>query len=145
MADTYAVVVARVERNPETAERKVVCYPDGAQLLYRAGPTLIRWVFQNVPAEIDDARVEFFGSQPMDKYQRPATKPVLGKQALGDHRTKLEVSTSGSHLRDLVTIANNQEEGYFFYKVVLMRGGVDVISSDPGGGNSPETPLPWPP
>lgn len=144
MAERYAVVVARVEKVPGSEKLTVVCYPDGAQLFYNSGPSLIRWVFQNVPADIDNARIEFLGSQPMAKYPKPTTRPVLAKGALGDRQTELE-SSSGSHLPDLVTTANNKQQGYFFYKVVLSRKGEIVIESDPGGANDPVTPTPWPP
>lgn len=141
MADRYAVVVARVEGSEK---QKVVCYPDGAQLMFNTGPTLIRWVFQNVPADIDKAEVVFFDEQPLGKYPSPTTKPVLKRGALGNRTEELE-SSSGSHLPDLVTTANSKQEGYFFYKVVLSRKGVVAIESDPGGSNDPDSQLPWPP
>lgn len=145
MADRYAVVVARVEKVPGTEKLKVVCYPDGAQLFFKSGPTLIRWVFQNVPAEVDKAQIQFFDAQPLGKYSKPTSVNVLRSGALGTSQTKLDSSTSGSHLLDLVTTANSKVEGYFFYKVVLSGQGGLVIESDPGGGNTPENPLPWPP
>lgn len=140
MPEKYAVVVVRVEPGLRPGDLIAKCYPDGAQLFYASGPSLVRWVFQNVPAEIDKAEISFFATQPTDKYKNPATKPVLGKDALGLKVGELE-SSSGSHLPDLVTTANNKQDGYFFYQVLLTRQGALVVQTDPGGTNDPN----WPP
>jgi hypothetical protein len=146
MTERYAVVVARVETDPKTKERVVKCYPDGAQLFYTSGPRLVRWVFQNVPDGFDKAEIQFFATQPLAKYPDQTTKPILPVGSLGTTPGQMD-SSSGSALPDLITTANNNQEGYFFYKVVLSGKGVDSIVSDPGGGNSgdPQNPLPWPP
>jgi len=131
---TYAIV------NVSMRDGKLTCTPDWVHLYWKNGPADIRWVFDGAPPSAVGAVVQFLEAVPA-KYPTPPSVPG-GFRPRGVHRGFGSAPASaGSPLPDLVTSANTEEAGYFYYDVQLVDGDGNVLAqADPGGDNQPTGP-----
>jgi len=110
-------------------DKTVDCKPDPAQCYWKTGPDCIRWVFPNPPKEVKRVVIEW--QDPGPPYRSGRMFEGLGAEA----------SSEGSHLPDLLTFKNTQEQGKFKYAVVCLDADdVVVAEKDPTGANDEQPP-----
>lgn len=127
--DHVKVMVTFVDGEPE-------CEPDWVQLCWETGPDTIKWVFKNVPKSVTRVDVDFLDHVPKKYKEKPG---FLGR---GPFRGMgFDEPSAGSKIKDIVTVGNTKEEGYFCYELYFYdRDGNLVARTDPGGDNNPVPP-----
>ncbi len=104
----------------------VRCDPDPVQCYWVTGPDCIRWTFKDLPRAVASVVIEW--------KTRGKGKPMF--RGHGHALTSV-----GSHLADIITFGNIEEEGRFQYAVHCFdKDGNVVAFADPDADNSPTPP-----